>query len=336
MFYYKCPVCESPSIQDSERDWQKINCFRCGRFRADDKSLAALKKLEVRSDKIRLASVCGWIREHQNDLLREDSLAFNLDHRMPTIGEKAEKLFRSIALVFPAGSRFEFDQIASEDFFVHIQSIPNPGPISLLPDQERDLKLSLFLMGISFSRDFQELGYLIRDYLVGEKNLLISNQQGFFFKVSPKGWAYFESGGSSHNSDLAFVAMWFSEETNSLWHEGIYPGVLAAGYKPFRIDKHDHNNRIDDEIIASIKRSKFLVADFTGQRGGVYFEAGFSLGLGQQVVWLCRKSDLDSVHFDNRQYNFIVWDDGKWRDLARALTLRIEATVGHGTFRNNS
>lgn len=40
-------------------------------------------------------------------------------------------------------------------------------------------------------------------------------------------------------------------------------------------------NRIDDEIIGRIRASRFIVADFTGHRPGVYFEAGMMLGLGR-------------------------------------------------------
>ena len=32
--------------------------------------------------------------------------------------------------------------------------------------------------------------------------------------------------------------------------------------------------------MAEIRRSRFVVADYTGQVNGVYFEAGFALGLG--------------------------------------------------------
>jgi len=87
---------------------------------------------------------------------------------------------------------------------------------------------------------------------------------------------------------------------------------------------------IDDEIIATIRRSKFLVSDFTGQRGGVYFESGFALGFGLRVIWTCRADELSAVHFDNRQYNFLVWEREKLSDLAKRLQNRIEATIGRG------
>lgn len=68
-----------------------------------------------------------------------------------------------------------------------------------------------------------------------------------------------------------------------------------------------------------------LIADFTKQRGGVYFEAGFAMGLGIPVIWSCRSDDINNLHFDTRQYNHIVWND--YSDLRTKLVNRIKATV---------
>lgn len=154
------------------------------------------------------------------------------------------------------------------------------------------------------------------------------------FKISPAGWAYIDSLKQINpESRIAFVAMWFDEKVKPLWIEAIKPSIEAAGYEPLRIDMHQHNNRIDDEIIAMIRRSRFLVAEFTDQRGGVYFEAGFARGLGLEVIWICPKNELKNVHFDTRQYNFITWEDGNLEDLRKALQYRIEATVGRGNYK---
>jgi hypothetical protein len=112
--------------------------------------------------------------------------------------------------------------------------------------------------------------------------------------------------------------------------EGIQPAVRAAGYEPLRIDKLDHLNRIDDEIIGQIRRSRFMVADFTGQRGGVYFEAGFMRGLGGNVIWMCKKEELEEhkIHFDVRQYNFIDWSTPE--DARVRLLNSIRANEGEG------
>jgi nucleoside 2-deoxyribosyltransferase len=125
--------------------------------------------------------------------------------------------------------------------------------------------------------------------------------------------------------------MWFDESVKPA-SAAMHKAIAGAGYHPVRLDQVEHNNKIDDEIIATIRRSKFLVADLTGHRGGVYFEAGFALGLGLPVIWLCREDDIQQVHFDNRQYNFITWRLNELDDLERRLRNRIEATLGHGPF----
>jgi len=149
--------------------------------------------------------------------------------------------------------------------------------------------------------------------------------------ITPRGWEAVERLQERQtDSRIGFVAMSFRPEFNDLYDHGISEGIRHAGYEPLRVDRTEHNNRIDDEIVASIRRSRFLVADFTVQRGGIYFEAGYALGLGLRVVWLVRSDQLDDVHFDTRQYNFIRWDNGEWAALQRALKNRIEATIGIG------
>ena len=84
---------------------------------------------------------------------------------------------------------------------------------------------------------------------------------------------------------------------NDVYEKAIEPGVRDAGYEALRIDRKEHNNKIDDEIIAEIRRSRFVIADFThgdqGVRGGVYYEAGFARGLGLEVISTCRQDLLD-------------------------------------------
>lgn len=126
-------------------------------------------------------------------------------------------------------------------------------------------------------------------------------------------------------SKQTFVAMWFDSSLNKAWEDGFASACHAVGYKALRMDLKEHNQKICDAIIVEIRKSRFLVADFTGHRGGVYFEAGYALGLGIPVIWSCREDELGSTHFDTRQYNHIVWKDE--RDLFVKLKRRIEATI---------
>ena len=134
-------------------------------------------------------------------------------------------------------------------------------------------------------------------------------------------------------SSQAFVAMWMDNSLDDAWEHGIKPGISDAGYKAMRFDRKEHNDKIDDQIIAEIRRSRFVVADFTqgqdGARGGVYFEAGFAKGLGIEVIFTCRQDLRKFIHFDTRQYNHIFWQEPE--DLRKKLADRISATVGDGT-----
>ena len=151
--------------------------------------------------------------------------------------------------------------------------------------------------------------------------------------LRPPGYARLaELDGISAQSDQAFVAMWFDDFVEKAYEEGIKAAIKQAGYKSVRIDRKDHNNKIDDEIIAEIRRSRFVVADFTegktGSRGGVYYEAGFAHGMNKPVIFTCRESAKKKVHFDTRQYNHIFWETPE--ELCGLLFQRISATIGDG------
>ncbi len=133
-------------------------------------------------------------------------------------------------------------------------------------------------------------------------------------------------------SSQAFVAMWFDDSVTSAYEQGIVPAIRASGFEPMRIDRNPSVDKIDDAIIAEIRRSRFLIADFThgedGARGGVYYEAGFAHGLGIPVIFTCRKDQIDKLHFDTRQYAHIVWDSPE--ELRTLLRDRILARIGEG------
>jgi len=146
------------------------------------------------------------------------------------------------------------------------------------------------------------------------------------YRLSLNGWKRIaELKKTKIDSNKAFVAMWFNPELDEIWEQGIKPALEETGFRPLRIDLEEHNEKICDKIIAEIRRSGLLVADFTGQRGGVYFEAGFALGLGIPLIWTCRKDDIQNLHFDTRQYNHIVWETAK--ELKQRLKDRIIATI---------
>ncbi len=164
--------------------------------------------------------------------------------------------------------------------------------------------------------------------------------------ITPAGWNRIDQlSRSGKASKQAFVAMWFANEMADIYDKGIKPAIDESGFEPRQMSFVQHNNKICDEIVAEIRKSRFIVADFSaGQcrkcdeceheadckdkvrpRGGVYFEAGFAMGLGIPVIWTVRKDQIDDVHFDTRQYNHIVYDSAE--DLRKKLHNRIAATI---------
>jgi nucleoside 2-deoxyribosyltransferase len=127
-----------------------------------------------------------------------------------------------------------------------------------------------------------------------------------------------------------FVAMSFSDQTRDAYESGIEPAIIDAGFKPVRIDRKEFNNEIPDEIIAEIRNSEFVVADFTGQRNGVYYEAGFAMGLGRKVIWCCHRDEISKLHFDTSHKNHIDWETPQ--ELRERLYTRIRATVLQPSF----
>lgn len=300
-----CPICSNElSNFNHSGNRYELDCPRCGEFGVSGSVLSQLGTLDERQN----ANASGFLRENPYHFILTTNIDDLKNIKTPNVGEKADKLFLYLT-----------------------KSFLNPGQ---LIDYDRYLKKGN-LLSISWCIDFSELVYLVEDYLSDTKGYLekvvIGDRKTC--KITPKGWEYLEKRKlTSLESQIAFVAMWFNKKVKQLWEKAVKQGIEEAGYKAVRIDMKQHNNRIDDEIIATIRSSKFLVADFTGQRGGVYFESGLAIGLGLPVIWLCRKDELKKVHFDTRQYNFIAWDDNKLEDLKKAIRFRIEGTIGRGNY----
>ena len=167
------------------------------------------------------------------------------------------------------------------------------------------------------------LEWLRNDHLVN-----LSGPHSAFFDVGllRDGWARLQptpqKGGIA---GTCFIAMWFDPSLGDAYSLGIEPAVRDCGFKAIRIDRKEHNNQITDEIMAEIRNAEFLVADFTGHRAGVYYEAGFARGLGREVIYCCREESFKERHFDTSVINHIVWSNEA--DLRKKLTDRIRATI---------
>ena len=80
--------------------------------------------------------------------------------------------------------------------------------------------------------------------------------------------------------------------------------------------------------VCMINKIKYEIARINGNyyqhpsmhslhRNGVYFEVGFALGLGKQVIYLSHKDYFEDSHFDIRQLQHIIYESPE--DLEKLL-----------------
>ena len=189
------------------------------------------------------------------------------------------------------------------------------------------LALKPFFCAISYTENRDWKNFI--HYLEEKKKFIVS----YPYLVTTEGLEFLQEKRKNQESKKVFVAMWFNEKVDFIYEQAVEPAIRECNYEPERIDRVEHNNIIDDEIIANIKQSKFIIADFTAEkdkpRGGVYYEAGFADGLGIPVIFTCRKDLIENkeIHFDLEHRNFIWWEENKMEDFKKKLIKRIKATI---------
>lgn len=126
-----------------------------------------------------------------------------------------------------------------------------------------------------------------------------------------------------------FVAMCFDDERNRLYNEVLTPVVQSADYSIMKVDVQEYEGSIIGKIVDNITDSTILIADLTGNRGGVYYEAGIAKGLQLcnhpiRIILTCEKDffDKEKVHFDVQGDNIILYTSDE--DYKERLRKRLE------------
>ena len=164
----------------------------------------------------------------------------------------------------------------------------------------------------------------------GLVNVGMSSQGYYSVSLTYKGLSYaasLESEGP--NSNFCFIAISFADEMAER-RDAIIRAIKYHGYEPIIVNNDfivKNTTPVIDEILAGIKRSRFCVSDFTMQRSGVYFEAGYALGLGRPVIYLSEREDFNAnSHFDLRPFQHILYSG--LNELETALSSKIAAWIG--------
>ena len=273
--------------------------------------------------------VTSWLvnQRSRGDAVPRISDSVEIDTlRRPSVSQRAEHLLKYVSSLLSDIS----------DFFESPRQVPG-GNHPLWKSYSE-------MLAWSSSIKIEELNYLLRylkdQYLLGPPpSGYVSDN--YLYTVTVRGHSYVgERETPTIDSTQAFVAMWFDSSLDDAFYKGIEPGIKECGYSAVRIDRSDDLDKIDDQIIAEIRRSKFLVVDLTegevvkekdgkikgGTRGSVYYEAGFAHGLDTPVIFTCRKNSPGKIHFDIQQYPCIFWSTPQ--ELKSRLASRISANFG--------
>jgi len=303
---HKCPICgETKEVRRKclSRSFLSYECPACGAYQAPF-SWAGGRQSELPNRKL-----SAWVRE-QNELGNPPRLTKQM----------IEQLRTSVPDYKPSEKQLKLLQA------IERQSAHPGDEVLLTCAQDFPLAYAENMQEFEFYLQAMQKRKLIQ---VRRHKELTDTLYGRTLRawITALGWDHLEK----HASDLrekkqAFVAMWFSEGMKGVFNKAIKPAIEEAGYTPYRVDMKPHGDLINVRIMAEIKNSRFIVAEFTGQRHGVYFEAGYALGLGIPVIWCVKKKDAKDIHFDTKPFNYIRWKSKE--ELKRTLFDFICAIIG--------
>lgn len=331
-----CPLCGSAA--ESNPDYQTDSilrvCNTCGRYKYFSKEFNSI-------DKDKLASYLFYHRfspldnrfylisdkETFESIRSVNSNVYQLTKEMvdawypKTFAEKIDRIILYLSnnsKFYGDEIKFNFDEIASLSFFRRI----NANDDSLTEQ-------------LNFLSDFFKENMLVD---INFPPIISMNE--YSLKILPAGWKRVdELQKNQTNNKHVFVSMSFSEATKET-REAIRKGIIGAEMSPDFIDEIIHNHQIVPEMFRLIKDCRLLVLDITDPNYGAYYEAGYALGLGKEVIITCSREMFNKEyttdeekkyakytrpHFDIAQKQILIWDNHD--DLTKKLQEWIKAVV---------
>jgi hypothetical protein len=132
--------------------------------------------------------------------------------------------------------------------------------------------------------------------------------------------------------NIGFVIMQIgNKELDELYKDCIAPTLIAAGFEPKRVDKHNDGELLKPKIIEFISEASIIVADLTNERPNCYLEVGYAMGLGKyrNLILTAREDHNQNnpnykpsgprIHFDLSGYDILFWSLDKKEAFASEL-----------------
>jgi hypothetical protein len=298
----KCFLCEEQAEVTHGSDYFDVRCRICGRYRITGSALHLLQETFHKEARQLASWTFHETRHGTSPTINGETLRWIREYPKPDTRRRAEQYLGAVIELL--GGRLSGNFVPTEPL----------------------LKIASWS-----AKDADAVA--LADYLIGLGAIQPHSSQERFLLA--KGHMIFEELGAQRAAtSQVFVAMAFAPLLLPAFTDGLQRAITQAGYDALRIDRSEHDQKIDDRIVAEIRRSAFVVADFTEHRGGVYYESGFAHGLGKRVIFTCRQDQLANLHFDVRQYNTIPWENPV--DIVKPLQNRILAIFGAGPMRRDA
>lgn len=310
-----CPVCEKGDAEFEQRGREDVylwECRRCGRFEQGD---AARFVDLTKEDRWRLShEIRCWSDEHPKGYRTGFQTTEGLREVLSTVDPTPLPSELRRRLVIAVGERTKTlgGWTTTEAADVWVARVGSAFPehlAALLLQLERDGLIRTNGAVQAGFKDGCEFGFF---------------RQAIQLSLSLTGWTEYEKL-QTHRAVSTTVFVALSERgSEARWAEGIKPAIEACGFLADRValPGQDGHQPITDQIISRIRRARFLIADLTGERPNVYWEAGFAMGLGIPVIFCCTNIEKDA-HFNTQQYYHIEESDPT--KLKEALIARIQA-----------
>lgn len=87
--------------------------------------------------------------------------------------------------------------------------------------------------------------------------------------------------------------------------DAIKDAAQRCGIHAERVDEPQSNERITDRILESIRKAEYVIADLTGARPNVFYEAGYAQGLKKTPIYVAREDT--KIEFDLKDYPVIFF-----------------------------
>jgi hypothetical protein len=306
-----CPISNTQNAGNGVLDGNDyyFNCPKCGNYKISYEAGSEIISKILISTKLKVSS---WICE-QNKVYNEQ-MPYIDSKRLNSIIKQKEKTIR-------------------EKFNYLMKALPKLESKSMV-------ELSIQMFNECYIKDQKELVQLI--IKAQDEGLIydcINNSQTrmgietgtytlYYKGLTFEGEEYLESLVSANtNSNKIFMAFWFDPEIQKIFDDIVKPEIDNAGFLAERVSSSTTNleNKISDEIIGMIKSSRAIIADCTGNRTAVYYEAGYAMGMKIPVVWTCKEDQVKNICFDVNQHPFILWNTPE--ELADKVVKRLKAIL---------